>query len=124
MSIREDFERRCILENSILTNHHRSAEISQRGCRCGAGCESVLECEFWYMQDSVGWAASVKAFLLRWNVAPIVIRTRDGSIPQSEPRAELIDLDLDDCVPLAESMQQVIEQVKAENEARRRFLGK
>jgi very-short-patch-repair endonuclease len=48
MSIREDFERRCILENSVLTNHHRSAPISSKGCRCGGGCGSVLECEFWY----------------------------------------------------------------------------
>lgn len=48
MSIREEFERRCIIENSVITNHHRSAPMSSRGCRCGAGCESVLECEFWY----------------------------------------------------------------------------
>ncbi len=48
MNIRAYFERRCLDENSIETNHHRSAPISSRGCRCGAGCESVLECEFWY----------------------------------------------------------------------------
>jgi very-short-patch-repair endonuclease len=48
MKIREEFDRRCILENSVLTNHHRSAPITSKGCRCGGGCDSVLECEFWY----------------------------------------------------------------------------
>lgn len=83
MSIREEFERRCILENSVLTNHHRSAEMSSRGCRCGGGCESVLECEFWYWlrKTDSGEARALRQFQVGWlRVVPSIDSNQSDSV--------------------------------------------